>query len=213
MTGEASETAGLLRRAARGTRRPGAPCWAAPRPAAADGRAPARPPAAGPGRPLRRAPGGVPRRRRAAGRVPPRPDDAVLPLAAADRPASSCRTCTASTSGAQMRDAGREVSLYRGALPEASSAALAAQLLGRLHLAQPGGRPGRAEAPPPGGAQQHGPDRPRGPGPAALRAAEPTPRRPRCWASAGDGGRKRYVRALKRLKEILAPMPGGLEGL
>jgi RNA polymerase sigma-70 factor, ECF subfamily len=33
--------------------------------------------------------------------------------------------------GTQMRDAGREVSLYRGALPEASSAALAAQLLGR----------------------------------------------------------------------------------
>jgi RNA polymerase sigma-70 factor (ECF subfamily) len=33
--------------------------------------------------------------------------------------------------GAQARDAGREVSLYRGALPEASSAALAAQLVGR----------------------------------------------------------------------------------
>ena len=34
--------------------------------------------------------------------------------------------------GAAMRDAGREVSLYRGALPAASSASLAAQLLGRL---------------------------------------------------------------------------------
>ena len=34
--------------------------------------------------------------------------------------------------GVQARDAGREVSLYRGALPEASSAALAAHLLGRL---------------------------------------------------------------------------------
>src|SRR5215831_18403518 len=32
--------------------------------------------------------------------------------------------------GAQLRDAGREVSLYRGPLPETSSAALAAQLLG-----------------------------------------------------------------------------------
>jgi RNA polymerase sigma-70 factor (ECF subfamily) len=31
----------------------------------------------------------------------------------------------------RMRDAGREISLHRGALPEASSAALAAQLLGR----------------------------------------------------------------------------------
>jgi RNA polymerase sigma-70 factor (ECF subfamily) len=34
--------------------------------------------------------------------------------------------------GVQARDAGREVSLYRGALPGASSAALAAQLMGRL---------------------------------------------------------------------------------
>src|SRR5271166_3492853 len=33
--------------------------------------------------------------------------------------------------GTQMRDAGLEVSIYRGALPAASSAALAAQLLGR----------------------------------------------------------------------------------
>jgi RNA polymerase sigma-70 factor (ECF subfamily) len=34
--------------------------------------------------------------------------------------------------GAAGRDAGREVSLYRGALPETTSAALAAHLLGRL---------------------------------------------------------------------------------
>jgi RNA polymerase sigma-70 factor (ECF subfamily) len=33
---------------------------------------------------------------------------------------------------AAMRDAGREVSIYRGALPQASSESLAAQLLGRL---------------------------------------------------------------------------------
>ena len=37
--------------------------------------------------------------------------------------------------GTQMRDAGREVSLYRGTTPEASSAALAAQLLG--HATRP----------------------------------------------------------------------------
>jgi RNA polymerase sigma-70 factor (ECF subfamily) len=37
--------------------------------------------------------------------------------------------------GAALRDAGREVSLYRGALPAASSASLAAQLLGRLTTA------------------------------------------------------------------------------
>jgi RNA polymerase sigma-70 factor (ECF subfamily) len=34
--------------------------------------------------------------------------------------------------GAKMRSAGQEVSLYRGALPQASSASLANQLLGRL---------------------------------------------------------------------------------
>lgn len=34
--------------------------------------------------------------------------------------------------GVQARDAGREVSLFHGAYPEASSAALAAQLMGRL---------------------------------------------------------------------------------
>jgi RNA polymerase sigma-70 factor (ECF subfamily) len=34
--------------------------------------------------------------------------------------------------GAAMRDAGREVSLYKGALPQASSASLAAQLLGHF---------------------------------------------------------------------------------
>jgi RNA polymerase sigma-70 factor (ECF subfamily) len=34
--------------------------------------------------------------------------------------------------GAKMRDAAQEVSLYRGALPQASSVSLAAQLLGRL---------------------------------------------------------------------------------
>jgi len=34
--------------------------------------------------------------------------------------------------GTQMRDAGQEVSLYRGALPQASSLSLAAQLMGRL---------------------------------------------------------------------------------
>lgn len=34
--------------------------------------------------------------------------------------------------GTKMRDAGQEVSLYRGALPQASSESLAAQLLGKL---------------------------------------------------------------------------------
>jgi RNA polymerase sigma-70 factor (ECF subfamily) len=34
--------------------------------------------------------------------------------------------------GAQMRDVGREVSLHRGAMPQATSVSLAAQLLGRF---------------------------------------------------------------------------------
>src|SRR5260370_19131235 len=34
--------------------------------------------------------------------------------------------------GAQMRDAGRDVSLHRGAMPQATSVSLAAQLLGRF---------------------------------------------------------------------------------
>jgi RNA polymerase sigma-70 factor (ECF subfamily) len=34
--------------------------------------------------------------------------------------------------GTQMRDAGREISLYRGALPQASSVSLAAQLFGKI---------------------------------------------------------------------------------
>src|SRR5437763_6902117 len=45
--------------------------------------------------------------------------------------------------GAQARDASREVSLYRGALPEASSAALAAQLVG--HRTTPSQAAMRAE--------------------------------------------------------------------
>ena len=56
--------------------------------------------------------------------------------------------------GAAMRDAGREVSLYRGPLPQASSVSLAAQLLGRLTSASLAARPGRDAAPAPGGAQR-----------------------------------------------------------
>ena len=45
--------------------------------------------------------------------------------------------------GTQMRDAGREVALYRSTLPEATSAALAAQLLG--HATRPSEAAMRAE--------------------------------------------------------------------
>jgi RNA polymerase sigma-70 factor (ECF subfamily) len=64
--------------------------------------------------------------------------------------------------GARMRDAGREVSLYRGALPAASSVSLANQLLhravragrrgARVCAASPGRLPGAAR----GGPGRHG---------------------------------------------------------
>ncbi len=114
--------------------------------------------------------------------------------------------------GAQLRDAGREVSLYRGALPAASSAALAAQLLGKYtsptQAAVRAERLLRLQE--------------------ALNALDPLDREilslrhfeELTSAEAAqvldikqDAAAKRYVRALKRLKQILAQMPGGLEGL
>src|SRR5919204_1858858 len=114
--------------------------------------------------------------------------------------------------GTQMRDAGREVSLYRGALPAATSAALAAQLLGKhtspTQAAVRAERILRLQE--------------------ALNALDPIDREilslrhfeelTRAEAAQALGieeaaAAKRYVRALKRLKDTLADMPGGLEGL
>ena len=102
--------------------------------------------------------------------------------------------------GAKMRDVGREVSLYRGALPEASTAALASMLLGRLttptQAAQRAERLLRIQE--------------------ALNSLEPIDRevlalrhfehlnRAEAAQALGIGeaaGAKRYIRALKRLKE------------
>jgi RNA polymerase sigma-70 factor (ECF subfamily) len=114
--------------------------------------------------------------------------------------------------GAQMRDAGREVSLYREALPTASSAALAAQLLGKYTSStQAVVRAERLLR-----LQE------------ALNALDPIDREilslrhfeelTRAEAAQALGieeaaAAKRYVRALKRLKDTLAGMPGGLAGL
>src|SRR5262245_3802816 len=111
-----------------------------------------------------------------------------------------------------MRDAGREVALYRGAFPQASSAALAAQLLGKLtsptEAAVRAERVLRLQE--------------------ALNALDPLDREvislrhfeelsraeaAQALGIAEEAAAKRYVRALKRLKEVLARMPGGLEGL
>jgi RNA polymerase sigma-70 factor (ECF subfamily) len=111
--------------------------------------------------------------------------------------------------GAAARDAGREISLYRGALPETTSAALAAHLLGRLTT--PSQAAIRAERKI--RLQE------------ALNSLDPIDREvlalrhfeelSNAEAAAVLGldksaASKRYARALIRLKEILASMPGGL---
>src|SRR5438309_11176894 len=113
--------------------------------------------------------------------------------------------------GTQMRNAGREVALYRGALPQASSAALAAQLLGKhtspTQAAVRAERLLRLQE--------------------ALNTLDAMDREvlslrhfeelslAETALSLGieeSAAAKRYIRALKRLKDILAGMPGAQEG-
>jgi RNA polymerase sigma-70 factor (ECF subfamily) len=110
--------------------------------------------------------------------------------------------------GTQMRDAGREVSLYRGTLPETTSAALAAQLLGR------GTRPSeaavRAEVKVRLQEALNGMD-PLDRDVLALRHFEqlsPAETAQVLGIKEKAAG-MRYVRALRRLKEILTTLPGG----
>ncbi|HZZ80257.1 MAG TPA: sigma-70 family RNA polymerase sigma factor [Gemmataceae bacterium] len=109
--------------------------------------------------------------------------------------------------GAKMRDAAQEVSLYRGALPQASSVSLAAQLLGRLTSASRAAI--RAET------QIRVQE--------ALNAMDPLDREVLTLrhfemlsndetAAVLDikksAASNRYIRALKRLKAIMASVPG-----
>ena len=120
-------------------------------------------------------------------------------------------TCHRHHLGTALRDVGREVSLYRDPMPQASSAALAAMLLGRL--TSPSNAAIRAEQI----LQVQ----------EAINSLEPLDRevvalrhfeqltRAETAAVLGiteEAGAKRYIRALKKLKSILAAMPGGLEG-
>jgi RNA polymerase sigma-70 factor (ECF subfamily) len=110
--------------------------------------------------------------------------------------------------GAKMRDAGMEISLYRDALPEASSAALASMLLGRhtspTQAALRAERLLRIQE--------------------ALNTLDPIDRevlalrhfeqlsRSKSAEVLGisqEAGAKRYFRALKWLKDVLSAMPGG----
>jgi RNA polymerase sigma-70 factor (ECF subfamily) len=114
--------------------------------------------------------------------------------------------------GTHMRDASREISLYRGALPPASSAALAAQLLGKL--TSPSQAAVRAESIL--RLQE------------ALNTLDPVDREILALRhfeelTAAESAQvlgleeaaaaKRYFRALQRLKQVLAAMPGGQEAL
>jgi RNA polymerase sigma-70 factor (ECF subfamily) len=112
--------------------------------------------------------------------------------------------------GAQMRDAGREVSLYRGALPETSSAALAAHLLG--HDTRPSEAAMRAEMKvrlQEALNSMDALDREV----LALRHFEQlsTAETAQVLNIKEAAAGKRYIRALKRLKEILLTMPGGMK--
>jgi RNA polymerase sigma-70 factor (ECF subfamily) len=114
--------------------------------------------------------------------------------------------------GTQMRDAGMEVSIYRSALPEASSAALAALLLGKhtspTQAAVRAERMIRLQE--------------------ALNTLDAMDREvlslrhfeelslAETALSLGieeSAAAKRYIRALKRLKATLASMPGGLDSV
>jgi RNA polymerase sigma-70 factor (ECF subfamily) len=110
--------------------------------------------------------------------------------------------------GAQARDAGREISIGGGGIPQATSAALAAQLLGHDTRASVAAiraeRKLRLEE--------------------ALNSMDPFDREvlalrhfeqlsntecARVLALGESAATKRYIRALKRLKEILTSLPGG----
>jgi RNA polymerase sigma-70 factor (ECF subfamily) len=109
--------------------------------------------------------------------------------------------------GAQMRDAGQEVSLYRGAMPQASSVSLAEQLLGKLTSASQAAIRAERKL----FVQE------------ALNRMDPLDREvlvlrhfehlsnedtARALELTKSAASHRYIRALRRLKEILSAVPG-----
>lgn len=112
--------------------------------------------------------------------------------------------------GAQMRDAGQEVSLHRGALPQVTSLSLAEQLLGRLTSASRAAM--RAELK----VRVQG----------ALNGMDPHDREvlilrhfeelsnseaAQVLGIKPTAAVNRYVRALRRLKDVFEGTPGGIE--
>lgn len=113
--------------------------------------------------------------------------------------------------GTRMRDAAMEVSIFRQALPEASSVALAKMLLGRL--TSPSQALLRAERLARVREAVNGLD-PVDREVIALRHFEQLDRMDTATVLGltPDAASKRYFRALQRLKSSLSSMPGGLEG-
>ncbi|WZO96442.1 sigma-70 family RNA polymerase sigma factor [Isosphaeraceae bacterium EP7] len=109
--------------------------------------------------------------------------------------------------GAKARDAGQEVSIYRGALPEASSVSLAAMLLGRL--TSPTQAAHRAEMKLRLQESLNGMD-PIDREVLTLRHFEElsNAETAEVLGISKTAACNRYFRALKRLKEILSGMPG-----
>ncbi len=114
--------------------------------------------------------------------------------------------------GTKMRDVGQEVALYRDPLPQASSAALASMLMGRL--TSPSHAAVRAELvlQVQEALNQLDPiDREV----VALRHFEELSRAEtaKVLGISEEAGAKRYLRALRRLKAILAMHPDGVKGI
>jgi RNA polymerase sigma-70 factor (ECF subfamily) len=112
--------------------------------------------------------------------------------------------------GTAMRDAGREVSLYRGALPQASSVSLAAQLLGRFTTASQAAV--RAERQLQLQAVLNGMD-PMDREILALRHFEELSNgeAAEVLGLSKTAANNRYIRALGRLRDLLESIPGFLD--
>ncbi len=109
--------------------------------------------------------------------------------------------------GTQMRDAGQEVSLYRGALPQASSVSLAAQLMGHLTSASQAAM--RAELQTRVQEVLNGMD-PMDREVLALRHFEmlSNDETAAVLGVSKSAASNRYIRALKRLKDLLTGLQG-----
>jgi RNA polymerase sigma-70 factor, ECF subfamily len=114
--------------------------------------------------------------------------------------------------GTQMRDAGQEVSLYHGALPQVTSMSLAEQLLGRLTTASRAAM--RAELKLRVQEALNGMD-PQDREVLVLRHFEElsNAEAARVLGIKPTAAVNRYVRALKRLKDVFQGLPGGIEGI